>query len=498
MKKTTTKPYSSFLHTTSGMLRTTATSSPPATKKDIETKKDNEEEEVYILYGVLFNNGSDPVIASNITDNQVVEEVRSRLALLARDGDQNSQEENKTALEKNKKKFGNGARSGNGVGEIVVGKRRKEELIMSRVDHDVNKPSTPPTYYPVKLEKSSKVKIVPPATQPHSHTQPPATQPLKLGNSPRRPEDSVGEGMPVKHSVRLGNLVKQLLKYPVKPRTNQAVELPPLTEQLFNLSKSVDHPGIDEHPSNEGITAKQDNTDEKLNTKYFQKQEIMNESGIGNNDLQKKRKVVSTDNAVHSLNLFSYEVAPDGRGSNNPEFAEKITKAIFPPNLSVPTRGSSVIEGMSRPKLNANVRSNQKMDSGENVKTDKSSVPKKGFLDKSDQNSDIILVYPVSEKPVYFRPRVSSSKFVEIQPVYIGPHGAAVHGKYQFEESDAKGTTPNPATTKPQDSFDEPFLETDTWEVVRASGNLFSNLLSRSTGILSTAHGTTSTRRQVR
>ena len=104
------------------------------------------------------------------------------------------------------------------------------------------------------------------------------------------------------------------------------------------------------------------------------------------------------------------------------------------------------------------------MDSGENAKTDES-VAKKGFQDKSDLDSDVILVYPVSEKPVYFRAKGSASKFVEVQPVYIGPHGTAVHGKYQFEETDARGTTPDPPTTKPQDTFDEPFLETDTWEV---------------------------------
>ena len=108
------------------------------------------------------------------------------------------------------------------------------------------------------------------------------------------------------------------------------------------------------------------------------------------------------------------------------------------------------------------------MDSGENAVTDKN-ILKKGIQDKSDLDSDVILVYPVSEKPVYFRPKVSASKFVEIQPVYIGPHGAAVHGKYQFEEADARGTTPDPPTTKPQDSFDEPFLETDTWEVSLSS-----------------------------
>ena len=63
-------------------------------KEETETEEENEGEEVYILYGVLFNNGSEPVIASNITDSQVVEEVSSRLVLLARDDDKNLQEEN--------------------------------------------------------------------------------------------------------------------------------------------------------------------------------------------------------------------------------------------------------------------------------------------------------------------------------------------------------------------------------------------------------------------
>ena len=132
-----------------------------------------------------------------------------------------------------------------------------------------------------------------------------------------------------------------------------------------------------------------------------------------------------------------------------------------------------MIEGMSGPKLN-HVRNNQKMDSGENAKTDKGRS-QQGFQDKSDLDSDVILVYPVSEKPVYFRAK-GSTKFVEVQPVYIGPHGSAVNGKYQFEESDARGTTLDPTTTKPQDSFDEPFLETDTWEVFLSLSLAFSNV----------------------
>ena len=92
MKTTTPASYSSFLHTTP----VKPVSSDAV--KDAEAKKTEEEneaeEEVYILYGVLFNNGSEPVIASNITDSQVVEEVRSRLVMLARDDDKNSQEEN--------------------------------------------------------------------------------------------------------------------------------------------------------------------------------------------------------------------------------------------------------------------------------------------------------------------------------------------------------------------------------------------------------------------
>ena len=483
MKTTTPMPYTSFLHTSPATTGSTEVTSLPASVKDAEAKKDMEEEkedEVYILYGVLFNNGSEPVIASNITDSEVVEEVRSRLVTIARDHDKNFQEEDATKEKervdekgKSKKKFGNGLRSGNGVGEIIVGKRRKEELIMSRVDHS-NKPSKAPTYYPVKLEDSSKPKV---------KLAPPVTQPLKLGNSPTKTPGK--SGMPVKQPVKLGSLVKQLLKYPVKPRTNQAVELPPLTEQLFNLSRSDDHRRNDEgQPSTirNKIKEKKKKTpiqkftekDENKYGKVFHKQKEMDGSKVGNN-LQENHNLVATNNAVHSFNSFGHEKwvheeeTPLGRGSNNPEFAEKITKAIFPPNLTpagVPTRGS-LIEGMSGPKLN-HVRSNQKMDSGENAKSDES-VLKKGFQDKSDHDSDVILVYPVSEKPVYFRPKVSASKFVEIQPVYIGPHGAAVHGKYQFEEADARGTTTDPPTTKPQDSFDKPFLETDTWEVSPSS-----------------------------
>ena len=36
-----------------------------------QEKAEEQEQGVYILYGILYNNGSDPTIASNITDQKV-------------------------------------------------------------------------------------------------------------------------------------------------------------------------------------------------------------------------------------------------------------------------------------------------------------------------------------------------------------------------------------------------------------------------------------------
>ena len=76
MKTSTAKPYSSFLLTTpatTGSSETTSRSDSAKNSKKTDDV-DGEEDEVYILYGVLFNNGSEPMIASNITDSQVVEQ----------------------------------------------------------------------------------------------------------------------------------------------------------------------------------------------------------------------------------------------------------------------------------------------------------------------------------------------------------------------------------------------------------------------------------------
>ena len=485
MKTSTAKPYSSFLLTTPATTGSSETTSRSDSAKNSKKSDDvdGEEDEVYILYGVLFNNGSEPMIASNITDSQVVEQVRTRLALLANQEEKNVEDDR---ISKKEAKFGHdGRRSNNGGGEIIVGKRRKEELIMSRVDHN-KKPSKAPNYYPVKVKDSAK---------PNIKISPPVTQPLKLGNSPTtpRPGDKTKEGaatMPVKQKVKLGALVKQLLKYPVKPRTNQAVELPPLTEQLFNISRSEKLQRNDEEAASVEKKSNENANIGKVAENSFHKEENVGGDRLANN-LQKKFELAVTNNRVHSYDSFGHEKevfadekrvfvhknwvheeTPSGRGSNNPEFAEKITKAIFPPNITpgaVPTRGS-VIEGMSGPKLNR-VRTNQKMDSGENAEFGQTLAKDVGQA-KSDQDLDLVLVYPVSEKPVYFRPKASGSKFVEVQPVYIGPHGAAVHGKYQFEEEDARGTTPETPKSTSEDPFEKPFLETNTWEVLRTFNNL--------------------------
>ena len=126
MKTSTAKPYSSFLLTTPATTGNSETTSRSDSAKNSEKSDDvdGEEDEVYILYGVLFNNGSEPMIASNITDSQVVEQVRTRLALLANQEEKNVEDDR---ISKKEAKFGHdGRRSNNGVGEIIVGKRRKE------------------------------------------------------------------------------------------------------------------------------------------------------------------------------------------------------------------------------------------------------------------------------------------------------------------------------------------------------------------------------------
>ena len=63
------KPYKSYLTTEHTNTKLTNTVLKDAnllqTKSDVKSKK-SEDESVYILYGIVYSNGSEPVIASNI------------------------------------------------------------------------------------------------------------------------------------------------------------------------------------------------------------------------------------------------------------------------------------------------------------------------------------------------------------------------------------------------------------------------------------------------
>ena len=336
-----------------------------------------------------------------------------------------------------------------GVGQVVMGRPDKELLTMSRVEHSLGSKDFGDTS--VGQEEFSVV----------MHSSIPVVQ--------------------KNQSVKQGELWEKHSKLPVPQHSpmhlkqqkqqnhqNLIQELPPLTEKLFTRTRTSvisKEPVRDVQASTIVHIIK--GTAKPLNDPIT-RGEIYPVSSNKVEKLVEKQSVQSG-----SASLENKIIQPRRPGSNNPQFAEKITKAIFP--TTAPTADRRVAEsggqdlaeisrqdlaesaGLDLAEINSqDLTENASHDLVNDTSQDLVKSASQDLVESASQDSrkddrpGLTVVYPAS--PAWGPPQTSRSDFVEVRPVFLKPpqtQGAQLSkddfrnvvgksGTYQFERSDAR------------------------------------------------------------
>ena len=361
----------------------------------------------------------------------MVEELRSRLARFGVDGDEDSKDEHDDFMVKQKetdqaevKKLT--IETFKDVGNSIDVHTR-EKSVMSEIEN-LEKSIHQMENQVQQIEQS-----VQEINKPGFQSKTPGNARTDLGLSLPRKQFLVSKIKHLEDSVhKMENQVKQIK--PTKKAENISKENETLLKQMFKIE-----------PLNENIFVKtknglnyQPNNDNLPTDLIF---DLVGKPKPTKADQMKmfqsiEESALSTTNQINQQN----------HGSNNPVFAEPITKAIFP--INAPQSPSKVPEKIKEVK---------------------------------SKNPDLTIIYPVSQTPDNFHSKPVANKLVETRPVYNQPPEQTIqeYGTYQFSPSDAGvPSTSKPTSRKFQtndkispepieqtDPFEAPFMSTPDWEV---------------------------------